>query len=340
MAQPGTSTPSPRPDVESIRGRRARSRGWLAALGLLGFLHFDLTSAIASTNSASVTSPTSRPTHLAITAQVMLDGNEAETRAAIRSWARVVFEEQGIVAGADAEIVSLPNLARGLRQGTVDFAAMTSDEFIRIESQISLSTLFVPAHAGGSTEEYLILVGRESKYQSMHDLEGARLGFHNHSNMSVAKVWLDVLLAREHFPAADEFFARVEFKPKAASVVLPVFFGSSDACVVSRRAYDTMVELNPQIGKRLRTLASSPEYIPGIFLLSAVYQDPNREPLLRALRDLHQTPAGVQILTLFQQARLDVAQPEVLLPVRELMAEHERLRGGSRTNGIVDHLPR
>ena len=59
----------------------------------------------------------------------------------------------------------------------------------------------------------------------------------------------------------------------------------TDACVVARTGFETMCEINPQIGKQLKVIASSPEVVPAVFCFRADYSPPFKEDLLAGLRD-------------------------------------------------------
>ena len=88
-----------------------------------------------------------------------------------------------------------------------------------------------------------------------------------------------------------------------------------------------MSELNPQIGQRLRVLASSPELVASGFCFRRDYNDPLRETVLAELQKIGSTPAGAQILTLFQSSSLEARPMSCLDSAFELLAEHERLLG-------------
>lgn len=298
-------------------------REWTIFLGTLGFFFLQHVLTAAATPAAP---STSAPMRMALTPNITADASEGEMRSAIRAWAKSVFAEQGLEAVTEPEILSPSRLRRGFEGGTVDFAVMTSEEFIAMESGIPFSDLFVPLQSSEMGEEYLLLVHRESAFQSVRELEGHHLGVFNHASMVVATTWLDVVLAREKLPVAEEFFGRIDRKPKAASIVLPVFFRSAEACLVNRRAFETMVELNPQLGKKLRVLATSPRLVPGIFVFSASFTTPTKDRLVKALRELHQSASGLQVLTLFQTSRLQECQNSAVQPVRDLLTERRRLR--------------
>jgi ABC-type phosphate/phosphonate transport system substrate-binding protein len=91
-----------------------------------------------------------------------------------------------------------------------------------------------------------------------------------------------------------------------AQTVLPVFFESADACLVTRQASETMCELNPQLRRRLLVLAVSPKLFAAFFGVQVQKDAPDavKSKIRQALLGYYDTPGGRQILTLFQSNRL------------------------------------
>jgi len=104
-----------------------------------------------------------------------------------------------------------------------------------------------------------------------------------------------------------------------------------DGCVVTRRGFETMCELNPQIRLQLRVLTTSPQLVPAVGFIRAGYDSPLREVLFAALRGLEKSSAGAQVLTLFQSDQLHEVPVSLLDTTREFVEAHRRLCGG--TNG-------
>jgi hypothetical protein len=92
-----------------------------------------------------------------------------------------------------------------------------------------------------------------------------------------------------------------------------------------------MCELNPQVGRDLKALASSPTIVVSFYIFRRNYQSPNREILLKALLNLRATPAGGQLATLFQFDELVVRDATCLTSVLGLLdaADRARLRRGA-----------
>ena len=142
---------------------------------------------------------------------------------------------------------------------------------------------------------------------------------------SLASAWLDTLLMRKGKQPARSFFAAIIPEAKISKPVLSVFFGQLDACVVTRRGFDTMVELNPQTGRQLEVLAVSDPYVPVAFCFRKDYHSPIKNQILGEIKRWHLSPAGKQSLTIFQTDSLEEQPGNCLKSALDLLEEHENL---------------
>jgi phosphonate transport system substrate-binding protein len=146
------------------------------------------------------------------------------------------------------------------------------------------------------------------------------------ARMCVAHPWLSTILDAGHLGAADQFFSSVVEDVKAPRVVLPVFFGQADACVTSRRSFEVMCELNPQVSRDLTALAVSPPVVVTFYTFHKNYNGPDRDRFAHA--NLLSTASGKQLATLFQFSGLTVGDATRLEPALAVLdkAEHIRAR--------------
>jgi ABC-type phosphate/phosphonate transport system substrate-binding protein len=183
----------------------------------------------------------------------------------------------------------------------------------------------VGAINGQITEEYVVLVHRDSVIGSLADLRERSLIVLENPRMSLAVIWLDTFLLQKGMNTTDKFFKPTTFVNKLSQVVLPVFFRNSDACLVTLRGFQAMSELNPQVSKQLRILVVSKELVPIVFAFRSDYASPFREQMLVEMRRLPETLAGQQILTLLQTERVEEQPMSCLDGTFELLETHQRL---------------
>jgi ABC-type phosphate/phosphonate transport system substrate-binding protein len=259
------------------------------------------------------------------------DVNENDARAAVKAWGQTVAKERGIEADPEAKIFKdLPALALALRSKLVDAVGITVDEYDILSKEMEFAPVFVAYNGGSMYEEYVLLVHRDSRIENITGLKGRGLILYQNARACLAPFWLDTLLMESGFRSASEFFGRVSKNNRVSNVILPVFFRQNDACLTTRSSFETMNELNPQIGKQLKIIASSPKLVPAVFCLRADYTPAFKDQLLAGLRDLHKTPAGHQVLTIFHSEKLEEQPASVLQSARDLLAESRRIRTPSK----------
>jgi phosphonate transport system substrate-binding protein len=303
--------------ARSARPSAARAWAWIALVLALGAESQKL-------QSAETNAPVEQ-LRIFFSSRVMLDLRDHDSQAAVKAWTQTVIKEAGISAEAKSEVGDMAAIINAFRDGRADAASLPTDEYLTLIENARTEHLYYPITKDDPYEEYLLLVPSEASVQKISDLRGRKLIVLSHHRMSLADYWLDTLLVKQALPVASTFFGNVAHKQKAANVVLPVFFGNADACLITRRGYETMTELNPQVGKRLRVLAASPKLVPTLFCFNARAHSKLADRARDAIRNLHKTVFGQQILTTFQLDGMVEGDPKFLESARELMSDYARL---------------
>lgn len=265
------------------------------------------------------------PFRVAFTSSMFTEINENDARASVKVWAQTVAKERGIAAVPDALIAKdAAAMTQILRAGQVDAVGLQTDEFAAVSREVAFAHVFIAMLGGKLTEEYVVVVPRDSAVESLAQLQGRELLLFKSPRTCLAAPWLDTELRQHGQPAAGRFFGRIQRTAKLSRAILPVFFRQADAGLVTRRGFETMSELNPQIGRQLRVVAASPPVVPAVFAIRAGFQSASLPAIIASLRELHASPAGQQVLTVFQCDRLVEASPDELADSLALLAAHAR----------------
>ena len=96
-----------------------------------------------------------------------------------------------------------------------------------------------------------------------------------------------------------------------------------------------MVELNPQIGRELKVVATSADLTTGLLAFAANCSAEIRRLTINSSGGMHENPQGQHILELFGMQQVVPFQPEYLDGVASLVEEYEQtaVRDGSTTSG-------
>ncbi len=220
-----------------------------------------------------------------------------------------------------------------IRKGELHLQIIPTWDYLKMDIQGFTVPYFVPLDEAGILEDYLLLTRRDGGITTLADLRGQSIASLESGNVYSSRPWVETMLLQGGLGRPEDFFGRVDTVSKASLAVLPVFFGKQQACVVDRSAFQVMKELNPQIGQRLRILTSSEPLLGAVFCLQKTGWDSaqQKHDTSEGLADLHNTPAGQQILTLFKVRKLMSFKPEYLESVKRLRAAHDRLTEAAKS---------
>lgn len=268
---------------------------------------------------------------LGLSSDVWTGFNPNDANAAIRAWAQTILKQQGTLVGVENQIFrDVDQLASAVREGKIDGASILSETFLALDPKLRPGYVFLVTKQSTPFEQYVALVHRASGLANAHDLRGRKILLHHGPRMSLAPQWLETILASplEGLPeGATKGVVRME---SASRSVLGVFFRQSDACVVTTNAFALACELNPQLRRDLRVVAMSPAIVPTVFMFCPGYTGEVRDKLESAIVTLHTTPAGQQVLAVFQCDRMERYPVACLESTRQMLTEYHQLK---RNNG-------
>ncbi len=274
--------------------------------------------------SLSAAGPEPASLRFAISETVTRELNGNDLRAAMKTWSEAVTRQTGI--RIEVEVCNSQQITQKVRSRQVDAFSVTVLEFAPLAA-FTDRELTMDAEEVEEGQEYLLLVNRSSGIQTLAGLRGHSLLLYRNPRTCLDRVWLATLLASARLGAMDAFFGRVESHPKLSRVVLPVFFRQTDACIVTRRGFTTMSELNPQLAAQLLPIAVSPKLMTGFLAFHKDSPPDARRRFLSGITELHKTVEGQQALTLFGGTRLVRADVSLLRSTLDLLHFYEKLPG-------------
>jgi phosphonate transport system substrate-binding protein len=256
--------------------------------------------------------------------------NRNDARAALKVWFDLVAQQRGYILDSTVDILETTAEIRArLESHSVELVMMGVTDYLALES----SRLIVPvltdsrSAQGGALYSYVLLVNPSFGATTIASLRGKNILVSSRGGHNTGMAWLDVLLGKEQLGRAASFFASIKTPDKAQGCILPLFFGTVDACVVDEVSLNLAKEMNPQLGQ-LRVLARSRPMIESIIATPADLH-PFQKELIDAILSLHEDPRGRQLLMVFKTDRVVRIQPGDLDSARELWRDYYRLPGSS-----------
>lgn len=282
------------------------------------------------TDHTSLRAEDRRPLRLAISTETLAGANINDARAAYLVWLREVAHLYPVQVAKAVPEVFLPSreLTRDVRQGSLDCYGVTAPELEKLADLTDPDSLVLQDYLADGMQ-YVLLVHRNSSLKKLTDLRGTHIVFHLHRDMVLLPAWLGTMLASQGFSQPEHFFASRTNNDKINQVVLPVFFRRIDAACLARRSWDTAVELNPQLGRDLIALATSPRIIPIGFGFRRNTSPESRQALITSIQNVSSYTAGQQIVDLYQSRAF------VVRPLSAMNATFDMLRQFERVSGLA-----
>lgn len=218
------------------------------------------------------------------------------------------------------------NLYRAVREQTVEMASLSGTDFLKIAPDSLLVPSFTKSYEDGAIyDTYVLLVHKDNATTSLKDLRNTAIRLDK--KIDLISIWLNVMLAENNLPEATSFFKKITYDDRPAQSVLAVFFKQSEACVVTRRVFQVLSELNPQISKNLVPILESPQYIPGILCFHAKLPPLDQEILYHAALSFGDSQEGKQVLNLFKTREVVPFKYDFLETIVNLLSRYELYYG-------------
>jgi phosphonate transport system substrate-binding protein len=300
----------------------------LPDVGVLSAILFATPALISAAENAG---PTAEPAlvYFAFSKSLFAEVNENDAKAAVKAYTQIIADQNGVSTGGGPLVLDGTNaMAQALRLKQVDLLSVTAEEFLALEAHGLEGPLLMTTIKQSFTEEYLLLARQDSPIQKVADLKGLSLIVSSDVRASLARTWLEVLCQEQGLGPADQVFAKVTPGSKPTQVVLPVFFGKTDACLATRNGWDVMGELNPQVKKQLRVVASSPPVVPAMTCFRRGLSEEVKGRIITAAMNSQTKVAFKQLMALFKTDSLDHQPLSALESTRKLVATHRKLCAG------------
>jgi ABC-type phosphate/phosphonate transport system substrate-binding protein len=257
---------------------------------------------------------------------VFFDVDLNDARAATKVWAEQIVRRKH--PGAEVDTVIFPDhfsLQSALERKAVDIVALLTLEYLKLKDSLPLEPVMVTEVRDGVYERFLVLVRADGEVQDISSLQRRKVIVEG-TRGEIPLMWLDTVLLAQGFPETRAYCASVKVTKKAADTVFPVFFKQADCCVVSYSAFETVTELNPQIGRELKAILTSPGFLVGIICYRKDFPERYRTELKETMGEMHTDPRGSQLVTLFKVKKLTPFSPSYLNSVELMQGEYNALK--------------
>jgi phosphonate transport system substrate-binding protein len=240
-----------------------------------------------------------------------------DAQAALEMWTRQIVKDMKFPWKTKVSIYpDEAAIIQAVQNKKLDMVILNAPMYLKIKDLVPVEPVFVPSSHNLIGDDFLLLVHRDAGITRVKQLQNRNVLIHPRFNpLSTHILWLDSFLREQGLPPYGRFFRTAKSVENPSQAILPVFFKKMDACLVMRRLFQTVAELNPQIGKDLVVIAESPPLLRGIIVFRKDYREKLKRSVSKTLAELHTHPEGKQILTLLKYDKLVKFKPEHLRSV-------------------------
>ncbi len=246
----------------------------------------------------------------------------ADAKIAMEIWTKELAARFGIKAEMHF-YDDLNLLINDFNTGKIDIGSTAPVDYINIRNRLAEYELAYGNMRGGKkTIRYLLLTNVNTNISNIAQLKGGALAVKRENDLGL--VFLNLLLLRNEFEEHNIFFSNIIEKDSFSKIILALFFKEVSLGVVTDLAFNTMKELNPQVGKKLMTLAASPEVAQYISFFRKSYKHKKR--IMDAFLQVRDTPRGRQFLTLYKSEGFPPLHESDVKTLESLVHEYNDLK--------------
>jgi len=249
------------------------------------------------------------------------DVDQRDAQVALELWTEQVSTSMGTPLSPRSFFYdSLPDLVTAFREHEIEVATMGVVDFLEARSLVSIEPFLVAESNGQAGDRFLLVCHRKKKIESIRQMRGFRLAIETgRVSNPLPLLWLDTLLMENDLGSKESFFSELPRIGKSSKVVLPVFFERTDACLVTERGFESITEMNPQVGEELVIISRSPRLVRALTVIRTDCDQRIRKTFREGALQLDRYPKGRQILTIFRQSRIVAFRPEHLSGARSIV---------------------
>lgn len=232
----------------------------------------------------------------------------SDAQAALKIWVKEIVKAYHYNDGYNlkAKIYNrIDEVKAEMKRDSLAVVVLNTTDYLEYNDRIDLDPALVLSSRGDIFEQYYILVRKDDTYKNIKDLKGANLGMLSGPAQSASRRWLDVSLAKNNITDKSKFFKKIITSDKESQLILNLFFGHLDACLVSKSAFSLMKELNPQIGSKIISVYSSPSYLIGLICyLNNIISEHEKNLFYTNVIHIQELNSGRQLLSLIKVDKL------------------------------------
>jgi ABC-type phosphate/phosphonate transport system substrate-binding protein len=265
---------------------------------------------------------------IAIALPAFYDVDLRDAKATFKILGDMLFKKTGLSYTEQASHIFQTNseLLDVIQSSEIEIIVIPPEILINMNDNLDITPVLVASHSDDIFDKFGLLYHRSANFKNLNDVKGKRLVLNKANAIGIPMIWLDAILSKANLPKSEHFFLTIDRTDNAQKSIMDIFFHKADVCLASMTAYETMVILNPQIGKEVQILQVSDPYIFPIVCFGKKLSNTenDRKILYDTLLNMSHDATGQQILKLFGIDHFELFETSYLTAIRKLMDDYHR----------------
>lgn len=228
-----------------------------------------------------------------------------------------------VVVSNSNEVIDL------IEKDKLNFVSLTSIEYLAVKDRTQIFPYCVPIARDNVMNRVLLIVRNDSNIKSIKDLNGKTIStssFYD-EEFKLPTMWMKTIFWRSKVKDILEFIGSLKVRDNPSVIISDVFFKTTDACIIFESEYETLKELNPQLGKELNILASSEPLLTEVGCYTKNSKDDaDLSFVLETTYNLHNNTHGKNLLKLLKVKRLLPYKEEMINNIEIMYREFVQLK--------------
>lgn len=249
-----------------------------------------------------------------------------DARVAIKVW----LEDIAASYGGNLTLRFYDNnatLYNDLRNGNLDMIVLNLPFYFKNKSIIDKDAIEFWSIAMSKDKyiKYYLIAAKDSNINSFKDIKGKSISMI--TNDSVGDIWIDKNTLINFKKTYKNVFSEIHPVLKESTALLNVFFKKKDLAVVTRKTWETMLELNPAIKNRVKIIEESKEkHLPFIGFFSKYADKKSIDAFFELSANLKDLKGSRQVIDLLKFDSIIKVNEDSFLELEKYYKEYELLQ--------------
>jgi hypothetical protein len=239
-----------------------------------------------------------------------------DTRIAIRAWLDKFAEELN-VSSTFIYYVDFDKVKSEIKKGHIDYIGMSMDSYFKHKDFMKKYYEYGWTRSENNHKKlykYLVITKK--------GMNKSNLNAHLYKFEKVQKIILEKYALKNNIK-----IKKVKFVDKKTKPVLDVFFNKCDIAVIKSDEWDIMVELNPQLAKKLQIVYETDKiFLMSVFFLSKNISKEKRDIYFKAIKNLSLTKNGKEFMKFLNLEKFIKLNPDDLRKAEKFYDDYLKLK--------------